>query len=209
MSATYTTVHGNAGSLTYWARPGIELASSWILVGFISTVSQWELHSKLFLREWKFLGVTAMVQQNGWLLCNASTQLWSQARHSGLRMPQLWHRWQLQLRSDPWPRNSTCCRSAKKEKEEKFSEYRFIVFLICSCKLFIVLTLGLLSLHSIYHFTDNIVDFSGSVLLGLSILLTPSNNKLLALETFSNRIFIFYFSDFLAHLWLSPYFCFL
>ena len=33
-SATYTTVHGNAGSLTHGVRPGIEPASSWILVGF-------------------------------------------------------------------------------------------------------------------------------------------------------------------------------
>ena len=32
--ATDTTARGNAGSLAHWARPGIELASSWILVGF-------------------------------------------------------------------------------------------------------------------------------------------------------------------------------
>ena len=35
-SATYTTAHGNAGSLTHWARPGIEPASSRFLVGFIN-----------------------------------------------------------------------------------------------------------------------------------------------------------------------------
>ena len=41
---TYTTAaRGNAGSLTHWARPGIEPASSWILVGFISTLPQGEL----------------------------------------------------------------------------------------------------------------------------------------------------------------------
>ena len=39
----YTTAHGNAGSLTYRARPGIEPASSWFLVRFISTEPQWEL----------------------------------------------------------------------------------------------------------------------------------------------------------------------
>ena len=43
MPATYTTAHGNAGSLTHLARPGIELASSWILVGYITTEPQWEL----------------------------------------------------------------------------------------------------------------------------------------------------------------------
>ena len=35
-SATYTTAHGNAGSLTHWARPGIEPATSWFLVRFIN-----------------------------------------------------------------------------------------------------------------------------------------------------------------------------
>ena len=32
--------------LTHWLRPGIEPASSWILVGFISTVPQWELQKE-------------------------------------------------------------------------------------------------------------------------------------------------------------------
>ena len=35
-SSTYTTVHGNAGSLTPWLRPGIKLTSSWIRVGFVT-----------------------------------------------------------------------------------------------------------------------------------------------------------------------------
>ena len=34
-SATYTTAHRNARSLTHWARPGIEPSSSWILVAFV------------------------------------------------------------------------------------------------------------------------------------------------------------------------------
>ena len=36
VSATYTTAHGNAGSLTHWGRPGMELATSWFLVGFVN-----------------------------------------------------------------------------------------------------------------------------------------------------------------------------
>ena len=36
MSATFATAHGNAGSLTYWARPGSEPATSWFLVGFVN-----------------------------------------------------------------------------------------------------------------------------------------------------------------------------
>ena len=35
MTVTYTTSCGNARSLTHWARPGIELASSWILLGLL------------------------------------------------------------------------------------------------------------------------------------------------------------------------------
>ena len=42
-TATYTTAHGNAGSLTHWVRPRIEPAFSWILVRFITAEPQWEL----------------------------------------------------------------------------------------------------------------------------------------------------------------------
>ena len=34
-SATYTPAHSNTGSLTHWARPGIESATSRFLVGFV------------------------------------------------------------------------------------------------------------------------------------------------------------------------------
>ena len=36
VSATSITAHGNVGSFTHWARPGIEPTSSRMLVGFIS-----------------------------------------------------------------------------------------------------------------------------------------------------------------------------
>ena len=35
-SATYTIAHGNAGSLTHWARPGLEPETAWFLVGFVN-----------------------------------------------------------------------------------------------------------------------------------------------------------------------------
>ena len=35
-SVTYTTAHSDAGSLTYWARPGIEPVSSWMLVRLVN-----------------------------------------------------------------------------------------------------------------------------------------------------------------------------
>ena len=42
-SATYTTAHSSPGSLTHRASPGIEPASSWILVGLVTAEPQWEL----------------------------------------------------------------------------------------------------------------------------------------------------------------------
>ena len=42
-SATYITVHGNARSLTHWEKPQIETASSWLLVGFVTTEPWWEI----------------------------------------------------------------------------------------------------------------------------------------------------------------------
>ena len=44
-SATYTTAHSNAGSLTHWARPGMEPMSSWIPVG----LEPWRERSKCYL----------------------------------------------------------------------------------------------------------------------------------------------------------------
>ena len=42
-SATYTTAHDKARSLTHLARPGIEAETSWFLVGFVSAAPQQEL----------------------------------------------------------------------------------------------------------------------------------------------------------------------
>ena len=47
MSVFYITVHSNAVSLTHQARSGIEPASSWILVGFIS---HWAMMGIPYLR---------------------------------------------------------------------------------------------------------------------------------------------------------------
>ena len=46
---TYMAAQGNVGSLTYRAVPGIEPASSWILVGFITAEPQQEVRSLMFL----------------------------------------------------------------------------------------------------------------------------------------------------------------
>ena len=48
-SARYTTAHGNTGSLTHRARPGIQPATSWFPVGFVSAAPQRELHPLNFV----------------------------------------------------------------------------------------------------------------------------------------------------------------
>ena len=47
-SATYTTAHGKARSLTHWAGPGIKPSTSWFLVRFASAAPQWELQLSFF-----------------------------------------------------------------------------------------------------------------------------------------------------------------
>ena len=49
-SVTYITAHGNTGSLTHYARPGIKPASSWIPVRFVSAEPRWEVLEYIFLR---------------------------------------------------------------------------------------------------------------------------------------------------------------
>ena len=45
VSATYARAYSNAGSLTHWARPGMEPATSWFLIRFISSAPWRELLS--------------------------------------------------------------------------------------------------------------------------------------------------------------------
>ena len=60
MSATYTTVHSTTRSLTHWGRPGMEPASSWMLVIFISFEPWRELQEDLLSR-FSFLGYVPSV----------------------------------------------------------------------------------------------------------------------------------------------------
>ena len=48
MFGTYITAHGNAGSLTHWARQGIRPTSSWILAGFVTAEPQWNSELWIF-----------------------------------------------------------------------------------------------------------------------------------------------------------------
>ena len=53
-SETYTTAHGNVGSLTHQARPGIEPTTSCLWVRFVSIVPQKELHFFFSFRVYSF-----------------------------------------------------------------------------------------------------------------------------------------------------------
>ena len=54
-SATYSTAHGIARSLTHGARPGMEPSTSWFLVRLISSVPQWKLlySLRIFKKFWR------------------------------------------------------------------------------------------------------------------------------------------------------------
>ena len=62
--ATYTIAHGNTRSLTHWARPGIEPSSSWMLVGFTSTVPQRELLKNFFFSLFLFFRAAPMAYES-------------------------------------------------------------------------------------------------------------------------------------------------
>jgi len=63
-----TQLTGNAGSSTHWARPGIEHATSWLLVVFISTVP-WQnasffifnIYKAVYFCSHHFLHVTSLI----------------------------------------------------------------------------------------------------------------------------------------------------
>jgi len=64
-SATYTTAHGNAGSLTCWLRPWMESATSWFLVGFVSAAPRRELQK--IISWWKLINVSIIQIKNLYL----------------------------------------------------------------------------------------------------------------------------------------------
>ena len=72
-----------------------------------------------------------MAQQDQQYLCRARMQIWSLAQHGELKdlaLLQLPHRSQLQLRSDPWSRNSICHGVAKKRINKNKTEQRILKY---------------------------------------------------------------------------------
>ena len=64
-SATFTTAHSNAGSLTHWVRPGIEPKTSWFLVGFVSSKPWRELAAPYIWGYWPRRWSNSKIQISG------------------------------------------------------------------------------------------------------------------------------------------------
>ena len=71
MSVTYNTAHGNARSLTHWAKPGMEPESSGILVRFFTTELWRELPSFWFLCLIPFSCLTELANASNTMLSNS------------------------------------------------------------------------------------------------------------------------------------------
>ena len=71
MSVTYNTAHGNARSLTHWAKPGMEPESSGILVSFFTTEPWRELPSFWFLCLIPFSCLTELANASNTMLSNS------------------------------------------------------------------------------------------------------------------------------------------
>ena len=78
----YTTAHGSDGSLTHWVRPGIEHASLWMLVGFVSAAPWQELMELFSFRR-------AWLNKHGIPFSQMSFQDYDIIHNSGLDIP-LW-----------------------------------------------------------------------------------------------------------------------
>ena len=138
MSATYTTAHGNARSLTHWARPGIESTTSWLLVGFVSVAPRQELLPP-FLFKSQLPSEVGHVFRCVWTLCCSSANSWigllicmsppafsaSWTRGWGRQACPHLHASALLCLTPAGcvPHHSTGCRPALPSLEERFSRF--------------------------------------------------------------------------------------
>ena len=96
------SLHSNASSLAHWARPGIETATSWFLVGFVNhwATSGTRIHSLIVLNElslsigWNFL----FPRNKCWRLSPHYLRIWlylGPGRCNYLRWLHTWVGWTL------------------------------------------------------------------------------------------------------------------
>ena len=83
MSGTYTTAHSNARFLTHWVRQGIEPATLWFLVRFISVTPWRELH------EWVlFVGTLILLNQGPTLKTEFNLNYFFRGSHLQTQPPE-------------------------------------------------------------------------------------------------------------------------
>ena len=78
-SANNTEAHGNGGFLTHWARPGIKLAFSWMLVRLVTAEPQWELCFSFFTSE---MGLEIIM--TSWVLWGLHERIYLSTLHIAL-----------------------------------------------------------------------------------------------------------------------------
>ena len=114
-SATCTTAHGNTWSLPHWARPGIELMFSWMLVGFAkrwvttgTPKSTFFFFFCLFAISWAAPLAHGGFQSRGWIGAIALAYARARAMRDLSRVWDLHHSsWQCQI-LNPLSKDWTC-----------------------------------------------------------------------------------------------------
>ena len=119
--------HSNSRFLTHWVRPGIEPASLWIWVGFVTAQPQWELLScasrALELKTQFDFAYNAVDKATCFLVLQKQCVIiignFKEIGHSlvaqwvkDLRLSLLWPWLLLWQRLDPWPGNYFCLPQA-------------------------------------------------------------------------------------------------
>ena len=90
-SATYTTGHSNAGTLTHWVRPETKPLSSWILVSFITTEPQQKLRILIIIAKETITKIQCFKQQR-FILSHSfwGSGIWEQLSSLGLAWELSW-----------------------------------------------------------------------------------------------------------------------
>ena len=99
-SVNYTIAHGNTGSLTFWARPGIKPTSSWILVRFVNCWALKGTHSSYNFKNKHACDVTPCDTQSSTGLKNCKLtwlqETWPDLKRTG-KLPKF-----SSLHCSPW-----------------------------------------------------------------------------------------------------------
>ena len=115
-SVTHTIAHSKAGSLTHGAGPGIEPASSWILLGFVTSEQQralwtWTLNCPQTLLSSR-AGLDFLISHDSPRnkIGSGDEVYWKlqAGRNTGLCKNRTWGHWRHQIKTQNQSQNSKC-----------------------------------------------------------------------------------------------------